>query len=138
MTTISKEYRCSQEREDTLRVVVYTGDQDAALNINGGETIILGKKKIRKLIKQLKKALPEKAKQPKDEGFSRENVHGNIRVGDTVVIKLPGANHPSDTAEGTVIEVDDEDQLMPLRLQLVGGIRNWIWFDEQTRVFKLN
>lgn len=119
MTTISKEYRCSQEREDTLRVVVYTGDQDAALNINGGETIILGKKKIRKLIKQLKKALPKKAR--KEKSYAVNELSGNVAREDTVRIVRPDMAD----VEGVVVNTDYDDHFMPLFIRINEGPAYW-------------
>lgn len=135
MTVIEKDYRCKDDRNDVLEVNVYPEDNDAALSINGGTYVILTEKKIRKLIKQLKKALPKKEKDvyTPDPGFDRENLTGNIRVGDRVTIKF---TQTEDSIIGLVVDTDFDDDVMPLKVQTLEGDSRWPWLDAHTRVFK--
>lgn len=128
MTIIEKDYRCEFDRDDVLTVAVNTEDQDVTLSIEGPE-VILNEKKIRKLIKQLKKALP---KNPVP-WLDRESLKGNIRVGDRVVIRF----RDNEEQRGQVVETDFEDDVMPLKIQTLGGDNRWPWLDADTRVFKI-
>lgn len=130
MTVIEKDYRCEFDRDDVLTVAVNTEDQDVTLSIEGPE-VILTEKKIRKLIKQLKKALPKEEKV--SNGFTHSDLEGNIKAGDRIRLQREGNR----IEEGTVIKVDCSDNLMPLYIQ-VDGINYWPVFGATTRVFKIN
>lgn len=136
MTVIEKDYRCKDDRDDVLEVNVYPEDNDATFSINGGNYVILTEKKIRKLIKQLKKALPQEEKDADlpVPGFDRENLTGNIRVGDRVLIRF----RDNEEQCGRVVDTDFDDDVMPLKVQTLEGDSRWPWLDAATRVFKIN
>lgn len=136
MTVIEKDYRCEFDRDDVLTVAVNTEDQDVTLSIEGPE-VILNEKKIRKLIKQLKKALPKKEEDVdgRDPGFNRESLEGNVNVGDRVVVQFSDLSKP---LTGLVVETDFEDSVMPLKLHTDEGRFNWPWLEKESRVFKIN
>ncbi len=135
MTVIEKDYRCKDDRDDVLEVNVYPEDNDATFSINGGNYVILTEKKIRKLIKQLKKALPKKEKDADVPvpGFDREDLAGNVSVGDRVLIRF----RDNEEQRGQVVETDFEDDVMPLKIHTSEGDTRWLWLDAATRVFKI-